>query len=133
MYNKIYYFCQNTEDMKRVIHLIDIVDPVLIDKLIYLDKLLNVYAKFMQDYRYADVRSDGKNVIVRFTKVNMYGYTNWTEREFSVDDLPERIMKYKAKVKYEFKNRHNNVRLLREKEITKWRKVIENAKIQMSE
>ncbi len=133
MYNKIYYFCQNTEDMKRVIHLIDIVDPVLVDKLIYLDKLLNLYAKFMQDYRYADVRSDGKNVVVRFTKVNMYGYTNWTEREFSVDDLPERITKYKAKVKYEFKNRHNNVRLLREKEITKWRKVIENAKIQMSE
>ena len=119
--------------MKKVVELIDIVDPVLLDKLVYLDKLLNLYTKFMQDYRYADVRSDGKNVIVRLTKINMYGYTNWTEREFTVDDLPERIAKYKTKVKYEFKNRHNNVRLLREREINKWKRVIEYAKIQMSE
>lgn len=133
MYNKIYYFCQNRIGMKKITEIIGSVDEVYLDKLIYLDRLLKLYAKFMKDYHDAYVRVDGEKIFVRFSKINNYGYMNWTEREFTVEELPERINKYREKIKYEFKNRHANTRLLREKEIIKWKKIIEDAKIQMSE
>ena len=119
--------------MKKVVELIGVADMLLVDNLIYLDRIVKLYAKFMQDYRYAETRMDGDKVIIRFSKINMYGYMNWTEREFDASEIVDKIIKYKAKVKYEFKNRHNNVRLLREREINKWKRVIEYAKIQMSE
>jgi len=120
-------------EMKKVTQLIDILDSKLVDNLIYLDRLVKLYAKFMQEYRNAEVRSDGGRIIVKFFKVNSYGYMNYTERDFTFEELPEKIKGYKAKLKREFKNRHSNVRLLREREIYKWKKIIEYAKIQMSE
>lgn len=119
--------------MEKIIGLIDKVDPVFLDKLVYLDKLVKLYAKFMKDYHDAYVRVDGDKIFVRFSKVNNYGYMNWTEREFTVNEVQERINKYKEKIRYEFKNRHNNTRLIRERDIVKWKKIIEDAKIQMSE
>lgn len=120
--------------MKKVVQLIDILDPKLVENLIYLDRIVKLYARFLKDYTNAEVKSDGKGkIIVKFFKINRGGYMNWTEREFTFDELSERIKGYKAKVKREFKGRHSNLRLIREKEIHKWKKVIEYAKIQMSE
>lgn len=121
------------DKMEKIIGLIDKVDPAFLDKLIYLDKLVKLYAKFMKDYHDAYVRVDGDKIFVRFSKINNYGYMNWTEREFTANEVQERINKYKEKVRYEFKNRHNNTRLIRERDIVKWKKIIEDAKIQMSE
>lgn len=120
--------------MKKVVELIDILDPKLVDDLIYLDRIVRLYARFLTEYRHAEVRANGAgNVVVKFFRINKGGYMNWTEREFRFEDLPERIKGYKAKVKKEFKNRHSNLRLIREREINKWKRVIEHAKIQMPE
>lgn len=119
--------------MRKVPQVIDILDPKLVDNLIYLDRIVRLYARFMKEYRYAEVRSDGGKIVVKFYRYNRYGYMSYTEREFGFDELPEKIKGYKIKVRKEFKARHENIRLIREKEIHKWKKIIDYAKIQMSE
>lgn len=122
--------------MKKVAQLVEeqSLEPKLLEKLIYLDRLVRLYSKFMRDWRAAEVRYDGEKMIyVKFFKKTMYGYENYTEREFSVDDLQKRIDSYKRKIVNEFKNRHENDRLRREKEINKWKNYIHYAKIHMSE
>jgi len=106
-------------------------EQTLVCKLIYLDRLVRFYARFLSTWKTAGVYSDGLVVRVRFMTVNKHGYESFTEREFKTDNLDERIGSYKAKVAKEFKLRHDNTRIRRNKEIHKWKKYIDNAKIQM--
>lgn len=117
--------------MKKIVRLINILDDDVVDKLVYLDRLVRLYAKFMVTWRGAEVTSDGSVVRVKWFRVTKYKYENWTEREFPMEDIDKRIASYKRKIRNEFKKRHENERLLREREQRKWQKVIDDAKIQM--
>lgn len=119
--------------MDKITKLIEILDPKMVDNLIYLDRLLRLYVRFMKDYKHVVIRSDGNNIVVKFYIINREGHMNSTERSFTFNELPEKINSYKLKVRKEIKGRSNNPRIKREKEIHKWRKVIEYAKLQMSE
>jgi hypothetical protein len=103
----------------------------LVCKLIYLDRLVRFYAKFLSTWKTAGVYSDGKEVRVKFMTVNKYDYENFTERVFPVEDIDKRIDSYKKKIAVEFKHRHTNTRIQRVKEIHKWKIYIKDAKIQM--
>ena len=117
--------------MQKVYRLIDILDEPVIDKLIYLDRIVRLYSKFLTIWKTAGVTSDGKEVRVRFMNINKYGYENFTERVFPMEDIDKRIDSYKEKIAKEFSLRHENIRIQRTKEIHKWKKYIEDAKIQM--
>lgn len=106
-------------------------DSDLVCKLIYLDRLVRFYAKFLKTWRTAGVFSNGLIIRVRFMNINKYGYESFTEREFNNDNLNERIDSYKRKITKEFQLRHENTRVQRNKEIHKWKKYIDDAKIQM--
>ena len=114
--------------MKRIFQLvadIDTVDQKLLDKLIYLDRLVRLYCRFLKYWRVAIVTTNGKVIKVRFTRTNVHGYESFTEREFPIDDLDKRILSYKRKVAKEFAARHENKRIERENEIHKWKRYIE--------
>jgi len=115
--------------MKKIFQLIDIKDEELLSKLIYLDRIVRFYSKFLVTWRTAGVFSDGKVVRVKFMNITKHGYESFTEREFPVDAIDERISSYQKKVSKEFKARQSNERLGREKEIHKWKLYIDNAKI----
>lgn len=117
--------------MEKVVRLINILDDDVVDKLVYLDRLVRLYARFMQTWRGAEVTSDGRIVRVKWFRMSKYKFENWTEREFPIEDINKRISSYKRKIKDEFSKRHENERLLREREQRKWQKVIDDAKIQM--
>lgn len=114
--------------MLKVYKLIDSTDHRLLVKLIFLDRLVRLYAKFLKNYKTAGVYSDGKNVRVKFMTINKYGYENFTVREFPISAMDERIQSYKVKIAREFSQRHDNPRVQRNKEIHKWKKYIEDAK-----
>lgn len=107
------------------------VDPVLIGKLILLDRLVRFYSKFLSNWKTAGVASNGQEVHVKFMSVNRYGYENFTERMFPIEDVDKRIDSYKEKIAVEFAKRHDNVRIQRAKEVHKWKKYIDDAKISM--
>lgn len=121
--------------MKKIVQILGELDLKLVDEIVYLHRLLKLYVRFMKDYNQVDIIwSDEGKVIVRFFKVlDKEGHLIYTDRLFSPEQIPERIEHYKKKVEYEFKNRHTNPAFLREREIYKWKKVIDYAKIQMSE
>ena len=48
-----------------------------------------------------------------------------------IEDIDKRIRSYKDKVKREFIKRNENPRIQRAKEVYKWKKYIEDAKVQM--
>ncbi len=102
----------------------------LVCKLIYLDRLVRFYAKFLSTWKTAGVYSDGMTIRVRFMTINKYGYEAFTEREFKDKNLDERIESYKAKIAKELKLRHENPRIQRNKEIHKWKIYIEDAKVE---
>ena len=102
--------------------------PQLVCDLIYLDRLVRFYATFLSTWKTAGVYSDGQTIRVRFMTVNKYGYVNFTERVFPVEDLDKRLDSYKSKIAKEFSLRHENTRIQRNKEIHKWRIYIKNAK-----
>ena len=83
--------------MKKVVNLIGVLDIRIIDKLIYLDKLVKLYSKFLNTWKLAEVTSDGKIVQIKFFKINKFNYESFTKREFSIDDLHNRIISYKRK------------------------------------
>lgn len=112
--------------MKKVIRLINILDNNVIDKLVMLDRLVRLYAKFLDKWRIAEVTSDGTIVRVKFAYVDKYGYETHTEREFPMEDVDKRISAYKRKIKKVFAERHENVRLLRERDIYKWQLMIKS-------
>jgi hypothetical protein len=116
---------------QKVFRLISILDDPVVMKLIYLDRLVRFYAKFLSTWKTAGVTSDGKEVRVKFMTINKYGYENFTERIFPMDDIDLRISAYKEKIAVEFAKRHDNPRIQRAKEVHKWKKYIEDAKIQM--
>ena len=118
--------------MKKVFQLIDVVDDELLVKLIYLDRLVRFYSKFLTYWKTAGVYSDGKTVMVKFMRINKYGYEGFTERVFPISSINERLASYKGKIKREFKSRHENTRIQRAKEVHKWKKFIDNAKVQVS-
>ena len=103
----------------------------LVCKLIYLDRLVRFYAKFLSTWKTAGVYSDGQEVRVRFMTTNKYGYESFTERLFPVADIDDRINSYSQKVSKEFKARHENPRIQRNKEIHKWKIYIRDAKTEM--
>lgn len=117
--------------MEKVVRLINILDDSIIDKLVMLDRLVQLYAKFTITWRKAEVTSDGTTVKVKWLRTNKYGYEAFTERVFPMEDVDKRIVSYKRKIKKEFTNRHENVRVQREKETRKWQKHIDDADIQM--
>ena len=114
--------------MQKVFRLISILDDPIVCKLIYLDRLVRFYARFLTTWKTAGVTSDGSEVRVRFMSVNKYNYENFTERVFPMEDIDKRIDSYRKKIAVEFKHRHTNVRIQRIKEIHKWKRYIENAK-----
>lgn len=115
--------------MEKIARLLSILDEPVIDKLIKLDRLVHLYAKFTKTWRDVNVTSDGKTVKVKWLRINKYNYESFTERVFPMEDIEKRIASYKRKIKKEFTNRHDNVRIQREKEIRKWQKHIDNADI----
>ena len=117
--------------MKKIFRLISILDDPIVGKLIYLDRLVRFYSKFLSTWKTAGVTSDGKEVRVKFMIINKYGWEDFTERVFPMEDIDERIESYKKKIAVEFNKRHDNPRIQRNIEIHKWKKYIEDAKIQM--
>lgn len=115
--------------MEKVIKLIDILDSGVVDRLIYLDRLVRVYAKFMHTWKGAEVTSNGTMVRVKFILPSKHGFDSFTEREFPMEDIDKRIASYKRKIREEFKNRHTNPRLQRAKQIRSWEKYVEDAEI----
>jgi hypothetical protein len=106
--------------MKKIIELLDTLDPEVIDKLILLERLVTLYAKFMELWRHAEVTSDGVDVRVKFFTINKYGYEQFTERVFPVEDITRRIISYKLKLKKVIKERNENPRIVREKYERSW-------------
>ena len=117
--------------MDKVYRLISILDDPMVSKLIYLDRLVRFYSRFLSTWKTAGVTSDGKEVRVKFMIVNKYGWEDFTERVFPMEDIDERIDSYKRKIGVEYSKRHENPRIRRAKEVHKWKKYIEDAKIQM--
>jgi hypothetical protein len=117
--------------MKKVVRLINILDTEIVDKLIYLDRLVKFYSRFLYTWKIAEVTSNGSVVRIKFFTVSKHGFESFTEREFPITDIDKRIASYKRKIKKEFSERAENPRIQREKEIRKWEKYIEDAKIQM--
>jgi hypothetical protein len=115
--------------MEKVVRLINILDEEVVDQLVFLDRLVRFYSKFLSTWRSAEVTSDGKTVRVKFFKTTKYGYEDFTERIFPIEDIGKRIASYKGKIKIEFNKRHDNVRIQREKDVRKWQKHIDNAEI----
>ena len=115
--------------MKRVATIVEILDPKLVDRLIYLDRIVRVYCKFLKEWRTTEVRTDGTLISIKFIKRNKYGYNIWTERIFPIEDLQKRIDGYKRKVRDEWKIRHENQRLIREHDVYKWKKYIRDAQV----
>lgn len=117
--------------MDKVFRLINILDDPIVCKLIYLDRLVRFYAKFLKTWKTAGVTSDGKEVRVKFMNVSKYGYEDFTERVFPMEDIEARINSYSQKIAIEFGKRQENPRIQRSKEIHKWKRYIEDAKVQM--
>lgn len=101
----------------------------MVEKLVMLDRLVRFYAKFLDKWRIAEVTSNGSIVRVQFAHMDKYDRKTHTEREFPMEDIDKRIASYKKKIKREFANRHENVRIQREKDVYKWQKVINDARI----
>lgn len=117
--------------MEKIFKFIDRLDPKVMDKLIYLDRIVKLYSKFLREWKAAEVLTDGDLIEVRFFRINKYGYKMETSREFDFSLLVSRIEGYKRKLAKEFKERHSNDRIRRENETNKWRKYINNAEVQM--
>lgn len=115
--------------MEKIVRLINILDTETVDKLIYLDRIVRIYAKFMHTWKGAEVTSNGTIVRVKFILPSKRGFTSFTEREFPMEDIDKRIASYKRKVREEFKKRHENVRLQRAKQIRSWDKYIKDAEV----
>ena len=119
--------------MDKVFKLIDNIDNNLLERLILLDRLIRFYSRFLNYWNIGYVYSDGAIVCVRFERTNLNGYEGFTERVFPINDLGKRIVSYKRKIALEVAGRVENPRIQREKEIHKWKRYVEDAKIQMRE
>lgn len=115
--------------MEKIIKLIPILDEKIVDRLIMLDRLVTLYTKFTILWTRAELTSDGATVKIKFFKINKYGYEQFTERIFPMEDIDKRIISYKGKIKREFIKRHDNSRLLREKQERSWRNYLKNGGI----
>lgn len=112
--------------MEKVVRLINILDDSVIDKLVMLDRLVRFYVRFLDKWRKAEVTSNGNIVRVKFAYLDKYDRESFTEREFPMEDVDKRISSYKRKIKKVFAERHENPRVLREKDIYKWELLIKN-------
>jgi len=110
--------------MEKVVRLINILDDSVVEKLILLDRLVRLYAKFLDKWRIAEVTSNGTIVRVKFAYLDKYDRESFTEREFPMEDIDKRISSYRRKIKKVFPERHENKRLLRERDIYKWKLLI---------
>ncbi len=117
--------------MEKVFRLINILDDSIVCKLIYLDRLVKFYTKFLTTWKTGGVTSDGKEVRVKFMDINKYGYENFTERVFPMEDIDKRIKSYKKKIAGEFTKRNDNPRIQRVKEVYKWKLYIDESKRQI--
>lgn len=115
--------------MEKVVRLINILDENTVDKLVLLDRLVKFYIQFLTKWRKAEVTSNGTMVRVKFTYIDKYDRETWTEREFPMEDINKRITSYKGKIKREFVKRHDNERIQKVKNLRKWQKVIEDARV----
>jgi hypothetical protein len=115
--------------MEKIVKLIDILDSEVVDKLIYLDRIVRLYGRFLKTWKAAEVTSNGAIVRVKFFLPSKHGFESFTEREFPMGDIDKRIASYKRKLKIEFNNRHENPRIQRAKEVRKWQKYIDDAQI----
>ena len=101
--------------MKKVAILTEILDSKLIDRLIYLDKLLKVYCRFLVNWRYAELTTNGSEFNICFSKRSPEGYMVFTEATYPIDQLQKQTETFKRKVTEEFKIRHNNTRIINER------------------
>ena len=92
--------------------------------LIYLERLVKFYARFMNRWDDGEVYIQlfgGKPLIrVKWSRTvskedafdgTVKEYVLFTEREFFLDKLKARILSYKRKIRREFENRHKNPRV----------------------
>lgn len=121
--------------MKKISELANEIDSQILNDIVYLHRLLRLYVRFMKDYNQVSLMwNEERKIVVKFFKIHdKEGHAIYTEREIPLDNLSLKIESYKEKVSREFANRHSNESIIREKEIHKWKKVIEDAKLQMSE
>lgn len=113
---------------RKIYKLIDILDHEPVEKLIYLDRLVRFYSKFLRIWQTGGVTSDGKIVRVKFMTTTRNGYTGFTERIFPIEDIDKRIDSYREKITKEFALRNENPRILRAKNVHKWKLYIKEAK-----
>jgi hypothetical protein len=115
--------------MQKIAQLISILEPKHADQLIYLDRLLKVYSRFLTSWKPAELKSNGKVMTIRFFSVNKYGYKHTTSGEFDIADIHKHISLYKEKIREEFSKRNQNLRVIRDKETIKWSKYIKDAEV----
>lgn len=115
--------------MEKILKLINILDPKLVDQLIYLDRLVKLYSKFLNTRKPAEIKSNGKILTIKFSYYNKYGYEHGTEGEFDIADIQKHINLYKKKIKEAFATRHTNLRIIRDKNELKWKRYIKNAEV----
>jgi len=99
--------------MEKVVRLINILDEETVDKLVYLDRLVKFYSRFLNTWKAAEVTSNGTVVRVKFFLPSKHGFQSFTEREFPMTDIDKRISSYKRKIRKEFADRHENPRFLK--------------------
>jgi len=107
--------------LNKIYKLIEILDSPIVEKLIYLDRLVRFYSKFLTMWRTGGVTSDGREVRVKFMTVTRSGYDGFTERVFPIEDIDLRINSYRKKIVVEFAKRNENPRIIRAKEVQKWK------------
>ena len=74
-------------------------DDKTVNDLVYLDRLVKFYSKFLDNWKQAEVTSNGTVVRVKFFTVSKHGFESFTEREFPMEDIGKRISSYKRKIK----------------------------------
>ena len=74
-------------------------------KITYLQRLLNIYVKFLKYYSEVEITVKTNTINVKYQGEKNGGY-KFQSIEFPATDLNKRILHYKQKVRTAIKNRH---------------------------
>ena len=89
------------------------------DKIVYLDKLVEVYSKMLVLWDSYEIKIRSKKIKIKYIKhlvIDNKKYINFTARDYPLEFIDKVILSYKGKISREFKNRHKKASL---KEILK--------------
>lgn len=115
--------------MRKLFRLIGTIEETTLDKLILLERIVRLYVRFDKFWKTAGVLSNGTTEFsIRFMTIDKYGYETFTEHVYPLENLDRRIRSYKRRLGREFRKRHDNPRIQRQKEIYKWQRYIQENK-----